>query len=372
MNNRERALSILNYQSYDQMPVVHFGFWTETLQKWADEGHLTQDEASSWADGNQADLSITRKLGFDFNWYSCFHWDSMLKPSFEPHLVRQNSNGSREVMNVDGVIVVEKDDAGSIPTEVEHLLKDRKSWELHYLPKMQWSQERIDWNALKKIPPREERTHPIGLHCGSLWGRIRDIAGLVGLSYLMADDSSLVDEILETTSEVCYQGTKAILEQYDGFDFAHFWEDICYRAGPLINPLFFHSRVGPYYRRITELANSHGIQIVSLDCDGKIDKLIPTWFENGVNTMFPIEVGVWGANIAPWRAQFGKGLRGVGGVNKVVLARERADVKAEIERLRPLVELGGYLPCFDHRIAPDAKWENVQYYAEHLQRVFGN
>ena len=96
MNNRERALAILNYQSYDQMPVVHFGFWNETMQKWADEGHITAEEASQWGDGNPADLSITRKLGFDFNWYSCFHWDSMLKPGFEPHLVRQHPDGSRE------------------------------------------------------------------------------------------------------------------------------------------------------------------------------------------------------------------------------------------------------------------------------------
>ncbi len=370
MNNCERALAILNYQNYDQMPVVHFGFWGETLQKWADEGHITQEEASQWGDGNQVDLSITYKLGFDFNWYSCFHWESMLKPGFQPRLVRQNPDGSREVMNGDGVIIVEKDEAGSIPTEIEHLLKDRKSWEEHYRSRMQWSLDRVDWQALKNLPPQGERDHPIGLHCGSLWGRIRDIVGLVGLSYLMADDPDLVAEILDATGEICYQGTKAILEQYDGFDFAHFWEDICYRAGPLISPAFFHAKVGPYYRRITELANAHGIHIVSLDCDGKIDKLVPTWFENGVNTMFPIEVGVWKASIAPWREQFGRELRGVGGASKVVLAYDYAAIDAEIERLRPLVDLGGYIPCFDHRIPPDAKWENVQYYAERMRRAF--
>ncbi len=170
MNNRERALAILNYQNYDQMPVVHFGFWGETLQKWADEGHITQEEASQWGDGNQVDLSITYKLGFDFNWYSCFHWESMLKPGFQPRLVRQNPDGSREVMNGDGVIIVEKDEAGSIPTEIEHLLKDRKSWEEHYRSRMQWSLDRVDWQALKNLPPQGERDHPIGLHCGSLWG----------------------------------------------------------------------------------------------------------------------------------------------------------------------------------------------------------
>ena len=371
MNHRETALAILNYQPYDQMPVVHFGFWDETLRKWAKEGHITQEEATQWGDGNPADQSITRKLGFDFNWYSTFQWDSMLKPIFEPHLVRRNPDGSREVMNGDGVTIVEKDDATSIPTEVEHLLKDRRSWQEHYLPKMKWSPDRINWDALDHLPPQAERDYPLGLSCGSLWGRIRDIVGLVGLSYLMADDPALVDEILEATAEICYQGTQAVLEHYHAFDFAHFWEDICYRAGPLVNPIFFHKKVGPYYRRITDLVNSYGIHIVSLDCDGMIDKLVPTWFENGVNTMFPIEVGVWNASIAPWRAKFGKELRGVGGASKVILARDYAAVDAEVERLRPLVELGGYIPCFDHRIPPDAKWENVQYYGDRMRQEFG-
>ena len=68
-------------------------------------------------------MGIARRLGLDFNWYSCFQWDSMLKPGFEPHLVRQHTDGRREMMNADGVVVVEKDGAGSIPAEVEHLLR---------------------------------------------------------------------------------------------------------------------------------------------------------------------------------------------------------------------------------------------------------
>jgi len=123
--------------------------------------------------------------------------------------------------------------------------------------------------------------------------------------------------------------------------------------------------------RITELVNQHGIDIVSLDCDGWIDALLPVWFENGVNTMFPIEVGTWDASIAPWREQYGRELRGVGGMNKTVFAHDRAAVDAEIERLRPLIELGGYIPCPDHRIPPDAEFANVCYYTECMRKLFG-
>ena len=44
MTNRERARAILHYEDYDRMPVVHFGYWDETLEKWRDEGHLTPEE----------------------------------------------------------------------------------------------------------------------------------------------------------------------------------------------------------------------------------------------------------------------------------------------------------------------------------------
>jgi hypothetical protein len=48
MTNRERALAVLRYKPYDRLPIVHFGFWNETLEKWADEGHITHEEAMEW------------------------------------------------------------------------------------------------------------------------------------------------------------------------------------------------------------------------------------------------------------------------------------------------------------------------------------
>jgi hypothetical protein len=209
------------------------------------------------------------------------------------------------------------------------------------------------------------------LHCGSLYGVIRNWLGLVGSAYLLVDDEPLFDEIIDTVGELCYRCTEAALETGVQFDFAHFWEDISFKSGPLINPAVFRRKVGPHYKRITDLVHRAGIDVISLDSDGRIDQLVPVWFENGVNTMFPIEVGTWRADIAPWREQYGKGLLGVGGVDKKVFAYDRAAVDREVERLAPLIELGGYLPCPDHRLAPDAKWENVQYYCQRMRETFG-
>jgi uroporphyrinogen decarboxylase len=212
-----------------------------------------------------------------------------------------------------------------------------------------------------------KRDYPYGLECGSLYGQIRNMLGLERACYLAVDDEALLDEIIETIAELSYRTTKYVLESGAKFDFGHFWEDICCKNGPLVRPDVFCEKVGPQYRRITDLLRRHGIDIVSVDCDGLIDTLVPVWFDNGVNTMFPVEVGTWNASIEPWREKYGKRLLGVGGVNKNVFARDRQAVDAEIERIRPLVELGGYLPCPDHRLAPDAKWDLVRYYCDQMR-----
>jgi uroporphyrinogen decarboxylase len=216
-----------------------------------------------------------------------------------------------------------------------------------------------------------KRERPCGLHCGSLYGVIRNWLGLVEAAYLMADDEELFDEIIETVARLCFRCTEYALAGGARYDYGHFWEDICFKNGPLIAPKVFAEKVGPHYRRITDLLKRHGVAFVSVDCDGWIDSLVPVWLENGVNTMFPIEVGTWRASIAPWRKIYGRRLLGVGGMNKHIFARDHQAVDAEIERLEALVALGGYLPCPDHRIADDALWDNVRYYCSRMHEVFG-
>lgn len=382
MNNRKRIMAVLNYEKFDRLPVVHFGFWIEMLQKWAEEGHISTEEAKNWCDGNPTDAAIGEKLGFDCNYYSCFQPNAGLYPGFEPRILKTLPDGSTHVLNSEGVIVLQMPDAGSIPSEIEHLFKGRKEWEEHYKHRFQFTLDRV-LKANVRVNDKmiafhdggleflksDDRDYIYGLHCGSLFGLIRNFIGVENCCYLYLDDEPLFDEIISTVAELCYQCVKTILETGAKFDFAHFWEDICYKNGPLVTPSVFDEKVGHHYKRITDLLNQYGINIISLDCDGMIDSLIPTWLNNGVNTMFPIEVGTWNASIAPWREKFGKELRGVGGMNKNVFALNYAAVDAEIERLKPLIDLGGYIPCPDHRIAPDAEWDNIRYYCDKMRNL---
>ena len=371
MTNRERALAVLHYRSYDRMPLVHFGFWGETLQRWCNEGHVTAAEIAGVGDNSPAEHTLETKLGFDFNWQTMFYSNTGLRPGFTERVIESLPDGSRKVLNGCGMIVQLQDGAGSIPAEVDHLLKTRKDWEEHYLPRLQWTEERVDLKALKQLRTQGPGDRPLGLHCGSLFGDIRNWVGVAGASYLYADDPDLYKDIIDTVGELCYRCVALALQHGGPFDFAHFWEDICFKNGPLVIPSVFAELVGPHYHRITDLTRQHGLNICSLDCDGKIDALIPTWLHNGVNTMFPIEVGTWDASIEPWRKQYGRELRGVGGMNKTVFSRDRAAVDREIERLRRLVDLGGFIPCPDHRLAPDTQWDNLRYYCDRMHQVYG-
>ncbi len=383
ITNRQRVTAIMHYQAYDRLPIVNFGYWNETLHKWSDQGHITPDQADQWNDGNPIDMQISAKLGFDFNWYSVFCPEVDLQPYFKREVVNEFPDGLRHVRNEYGNVIVKSPGATGIPSELSHLLKGRKEWDEHYLHRLQFTADRVNKaivNVDGEMVPfgqggmahllKDDRTYHYGLHCGSLFGTIREWLGLEGACYLYYDDEDLFDEIIQTASQICFECVKMTLATGAKFDFAHFWEDICFKNGPLVVPSVFDEKVGPHYKRITDLVRSFGIDIISLDCDGVIDTLIPTWINNGVNTMFPIEVGTWDASIAPWREKYGRDLRGVGGMNKTVFAKGRAAVDAEIERLVPLVDLGGYIPCPDHRIAPDAEWDTVRYYCDRMREVF--
>ena len=69
-NDCEGVNARLHYNEFDYVPVMHFGFWHETLSKWFSEEHLSRFELndisikSIISDGSEYELAIDCKLGF--------------------------------------------------------------------------------------------------------------------------------------------------------------------------------------------------------------------------------------------------------------------------------------------------------------------
>lgn len=370
MTNRERAMNILHYKDVDRLPAVHFGYWGELLQEWVQQGKIPAELAENNWDGNEKDRILDGLIGWDFNWSCTRGANSGLYPRFEEKVLEILPDGSKRVLNGSGVIERIKPGITSIPAEDDYTLKDREAFETLYKPKMQYSPERVDFEYFRSFNETRDNDRPIGLNLGSVLGNIRDMTSVVGMSYLMYDeDEELFADIIDTYAEMQYQCVKAILETGAKFDFAHYWEDICFKNGPLISPEMFDELCSKHYKKRNDLCHEYGIDVISLDCDGVTEKLLSTWFENGVNTMFPIEIGVWGDQFEPARKKYGKGMLGVGGMDKTALRKDKAAVDAEIERIKRLAAMGGFIPCPDHRLMPGTKFELVQYYAEEIKKI---
>ena len=371
MTTRERCMNILHYKAADRMPAVHFGYWNECLYEWADQGHISKELAlASRTDGSAGQRELDKIIGWDCNWYTTVSTKNGLFPRFEHKVLETLPDGTQRVQTGNGVIEKVKPGIVSIPSEDDYLLKDREAFETLFKPKMQFSPERVDLEFFKKFNETRDMEIPIGLHVGSVLGHIRDYVTVMGMSYLLYDeDEDLFADIVDTYADMQYQCAEAALATGAKFDFAHYWEDVCFKNGPLLSPEIFDELCAKHYKKRNELCHKYGIDIISLDCDGVTEKLIPTWIENDVNVLFPIEIGTWGDQFEPARKKYGEKILGVGGMDKVAFRKDKAAVDAEIERMKRMADMGGFIPCPDHRIMPGSKFELVQYYAEEIKKI---
>jgi hypothetical protein len=211
--------------------------------------------------------------------------------------VIEDRGNTRIVRDGNGVTKEEGKFLGSIPKHLSHTLVDRATWEAEFKPRLNGkdpSRQPADWNVFVNAASHPDRPYPLSIGCGSLYGWLRDWMGMENLSLLVYDAPDLFEEMVETLADCIIDTITPALEAGVQFDFASMWEDMCYRSGPLLSPKIFKRVLVPNYKRITGLLKNHGCDVVVLDCDGDIRKLLPLWLEGGVNCMFPIEVGTWG------------------------------------------------------------------------------
>ena len=338
---------------------MDFGFWEETIPIWERYG-LPKG------------VNTDEFFGMDSQWASA-PVNVFLHPGFES-VVLEDKGDTLIVRDGDGVTKEQGKFLGSIPRHIAHTLKDRESWEKEVKPRLNGNDEGRLWNWEQFLPGALDpnRDYPLSINAGSLYGKLRDLMSVENLSMLVYDDRPLFDEMVETVADCVINTITPVLDSGIKFDYASMWEDMAYKAGPLLSPKIFKQVLVPQYKRITDLLRKYGVDVVMLDCDGDIQLLVPLFMEGGVNCMFPIEVGTWQADPVTYRKQYGKDLLMVGGVGKRMLAASWDEITREVERLAPLVEEGGYIPLPDHRVPPDVPLENYLHYLREARRVWGH
>ena len=183
-----------------------------------------------------------------------------------------------------------------------------------------------DWDAyVAKINAAD---YPVILGVGSFFGFLREWMGLVELLHAFYDDPNLVDDMMDTVLHLEMEVIKRTVKDIR-VDQAAFWEDMCYKSGPLISPAMFRKHMMPRYKQITDLLRRNGIDIIWLDSDGNVDKLLPLWLECGINYIAPMEVAA-GNDVVAMRKTYGTDLIIGGGIDKRALAKGKGEVKAEV------------------------------------------
>lgn len=362
MTDRERFLATMSYAPRDRAPICDFGFWTETIELWKADGlpeHLDENTVSDFLgmDRFEGWVGIRDSLDPSFGW-----------------TVLEDRGDMEVVQGEDGVRVLRHKFMGSIPMHIGHLLVDRESWRVHYKP-------RLDPHSLGRFPAswpervarwsNPRRPNVLTLPGGSLYGWLRNWMGVENLSLLVYDDPGFFEEMVETVADLICSVLEQAFASGVQFDSCGMWEDMCYSGGPLLGVEHFKQYLVPRYRRITAVLHRHGVNVVWLDCDGNIEKLMPLWLDAGVNCMFPLEVGTWGGDPVRYRREYGKDLLMLGGFDKHILAKDRRSIREEVERLTPVVDEGGYIPFCDHRVPPDVPLDNYLYYLRLARKRWG-
>ena len=190
------------------------------------------------------------------------------------------------------------------------------------------------------------------------------------LLYMFYDDPKLIEDMMDHMLYFMMGIAQRVLRDVR-VDCIRFWEDMAYKTGPLISPDMFKKYMVPRYKKVTDFLHSHGIDVIHVDCDGKIDELIPLWLECGINFHWRLEFAA-GMDAVALRKKYGKELILSGNIDKRVFVKGKDAIREEVMSKVPfLLETGGYLPSLDHAIPPDVSLEGFRYYMNLLREIGG-
>jgi hypothetical protein len=134
-----------------------------------------------------------------------------------------------------------------------------------------------------------QRTYPLQLTCGGVYGFIRNLLGDEALMYMFFDDEELVTDIIGTYIGMCLELWSKLACEIE-FDLIECWEDMCFKGGCLVSPVIFEKFLAPYFRKIRNFADINGIPLVLVDSDGNTEELTGWMTGAGVNALYPFEV----------------------------------------------------------------------------------
>ena len=393
---RERFLDICHFERPGDL-YLRDSFWLETLKNWAKQGAPKEIAPSKFGDQYRPKSFLYDYFHFDPRpqWLTevisgiggvfvhqppqldtgiVLVWEQYtpVVPSYEPRIISEDERTITYTSGDGQTLKVFKDNPQKMPTFLDWPVKDRATWKEYKKRLDPHTPERwpADWNAYVREMNKLGEETPIALEVGGFYGYLREWIGTERILYMFYDDPGLIEDMME---QMLYLETEIIKRVVKDIrvDQATFWEDMCYKAGPLISPAMVRKFMVPRYKKITELLRRNGVDVIFLDSDGNVEQLVPLWLEAGINYIWPFEVAA-GNDAVAMRKKYGKDLIIGGNIDKRALVKGKEAIKEEVMSKVPfLLEQGGYFPTTDHSVPPDVTFENYCYYINLVRDVAG-
>lgn len=387
MNAREKFNSAMDRRPGFSIPKTEFAYWAGCFRRWPEEGLVMDRRIPDTALGGDivrgsvrfgtgdpdletifadepADDWVRPLLGMD-SYLAKFPFD--LSPGFTKETIEETEH-HRIFKDSYGLTIKQVKENAATHHTMEYPIKtvdDFKRYKDHYRTENLISRLPASLDRLKQ--GLAGRDYPIRLG-GNPYGFTffpRMLMGEAGYLTALYDSPGLIHDINRFYLDIVKQYWGPILDEIE-IDCVFILEDIAYRNGSMISPAQFREFALPYTGEFTDFAKRKGVSQVFVDCDGLIDELIPIWIEAGVSGVFPIEAV---NDIVEIREKY-PGLNLLGGVDKRPLINgNREDIDRELERIRPLLPEGGYIPHIDHAVPEDISWNNFRYYREQLNNI---
>lgn len=326
MTNRERFQRAMRFEPVDRMPMMEWAtWWDRTLDNWKGQG-LVIDRQPGLDEGQ----SLQKQLGLDLHLqcWAGFTTGSTPKPACHGAPIVRTLQEYERILPT---LYPEN------PLDVDRLTEYAR-W--------QRAGEAVVWVTLE----------------GPFWGP-RVLMGIEPHLYAFYDQPQLMHRINEDLTRYNLRVIDQLCQIVTP-DFMTFAEDMSYNNGPMISEALFDEFMLPYYQRMVPELKRRGIRVL-VDSDGDITSAAP-WFDRaGIEGILPLERQA-GVDLMALRERFPQMLF-IGHYDKMCMPRGEAAMRAEFERLLPLMRQGGFVASVDHQTPPGVTLEQYGIYLRLLR-----
>ncbi len=341
MTPHDRVMRSLNFEPVDRLAVFD-SFWGEFTPRW--RRYLGLDDAADPLNYYEIDLAIC--VADETPW---------------PSRAGVVEDRGREVIQRDGWgRLVRRVKNGYFSETVEVAVPEKTD-----LDKLEFEDPADDarYEGFLAQVARHRPRRAAFCKIGGPFLRTCFLRGEVDFLMDIASDPVFARELAEKVADHIMRVGLESLRRGDLYD-TGIWmfDDMAYNDNPMFSPDQFERVFLPSYRKLVAAFKRAGAAKVVVHSDGNIIPILDMLVDAGVDAINPIEPKA-GMDLLELKRRYGRRLGLIGGMcNAFVLpAGTRAEIKAQVDRIREAAREGGVI-IGAHSIGSDVPPENYHYY----------